>query len=169
MLSENLIIWGYRYPRYHCTWFLRNISCYLLLLFFFPRALFPWRTWTRDRWRCSCAAFWRGKAMAMASVGSHSTSTKGVKPAHHQHHQRDVNPIYSRCPSSPPLLSYSTSCLDKRVCLHLQRNQYNLIPIDFYWLNFGSALTEFISVSACTLNTIYFSPFHLSSLRINAW
>lgn len=54
---------------------------------------------------------------------------------HHHHRGRGTNPNHLRCPPLPPVPSYSAPCLVKQVCLHFQRNQYNLIPIDFYWSN----------------------------------
>lgn len=46
-----------------------------------------------------------------------------------------AKPNHSRRPPLPPVPSYSAPCLVIQVCLHFQRNQYNLIPIDFYWWN----------------------------------
>lgn len=47
------------------------------------------KSWTRGRWRCSCAAFWRDRATARASAGSLSTSTRGRgSTAVWQHHSR---------------------------------------------------------------------------------
>lgn len=61
------------------------------------------------------------------------TQTTTTPPPSSSSSSRGATPNRSRRPRSPP--SYSAPCLVNQVCLHLQRSQFNLIPIDFYWSN----------------------------------
>lgn len=99
--------------------------------------------------------------MATDSAGSPSTSTKVGSHRRHHHHRggwgRGTIPSHSRCPHLPP--SCSVPRLVIRVCLHFQRNQYNLIPIDFYWWKiwFSTLGNLYLYVSAHTCLHLSFS------------
>lgn len=90
-------------------------------------------------------------------------------PPHHHREEWAVKPNRSRCPPLPPVPSYSIApCLVIQVCLHFQRNQYNLIPIDFYWWNIWfSTYRIHTCMRVCTLVSIsvFFLPPFLPSVK----
>lgn len=69
------------------------------------REMSLWRSWTPDRWRFSCAACWKSKAMGKVSDGYHSTLTdmrlnqKGFPRHIFMKHDKDMS--LCQCQSAP--------------------------------------------------------------------
>lgn len=58
-----------------CGWWIQQLNSCKWIFVSLCRGMCHWRTWTHALWKCSCAAYWRGKATVKVFVGYHSTLT----------------------------------------------------------------------------------------------